>query len=351
VCASVAVSAAGAARPVVSPVRTSPGRLAGAGLADVTADGARHERGASEVQVDRDRLASLEPFATLIEAPGEPLELPAPFARLVPRLALPGPVDGRPPLVTNFVVSLNGTVRLSDRLASSRLVALGSDHDWFLLGLLRTLAAAIVIGAEPVRVDRGRQDGMAALRGLAGELRTLRESLGLGPLHHVVLSASGNLPSTSPVWDAPATGVTSPAGADALAVPAGVEVVVDEHAGAHGVSLPAAVDVARARAEAAAGAGTASSAPARPSDARPVFVLGEPGPGLFAALLRQQLVDELFLTLSPLLAGPAPGRLELMGGPAYASLSLVGMSRAGSHLYSRWRPVRSSEHAADVLDG
>jgi riboflavin biosynthesis pyrimidine reductase len=185
----------------------------------------------------------------------------------------------------------------------------------------------------------------------------------------VVLSATGRLPAESPVWDGPATVVTSPAGAEALQVPSGVEVVIDEDATADGVSLPAAVEVARTRATQAAPAagrelpaeadGADGPGASRPDGAdafgearssAPPFVLAEPGPGLFAALLRGGLVDELFLTLSPLLAGPASGRLELMGGPGYASLSLLGLNRAGSHLFSRWRPARTGERPEDVID-
>ena len=42
---------------------------------------------------------------------------------------------------------------------------------------------------------------------------------------------------------------------------------------------------------------------------------------------------------SLVLAGPAEGRLNLMTGPGYARLDLVGLSRVGSHLFTRWRPA------------
>jgi riboflavin biosynthesis pyrimidine reductase len=49
-------------------------------------------------------------------------------------------------------------------------------------------------------------------------------------------------------------------------------------------------------------------------------VLCEGGPHLFGALLAADLVDELCLTISPLLAGPGAGRIvagqPLVGGPA-----------------------------------
>jgi len=54
------------------------------------------------------------------------------------------------------------------------------------------------------------------------------------------------------------------------------------------------------------------------------------------------LLEELFLTLSPVLAGAGPDRLALMEGlplqpPGFAWSRLVSARRQGSHLFLRYR--------------
>jgi riboflavin biosynthesis pyrimidine reductase len=71
-------------------------------------------------------------------------------------------------------------------------------------------------------------------------------------------------------------------------------------------------------------------------------VLCEGGPHLNSHLLAAGLVDELFLTLSPKLAGgdPAGGdALRIVAGPALESpveLELVGLLENGSQLFVRY---------------
>jgi riboflavin biosynthesis pyrimidine reductase len=71
-------------------------------------------------------------------------------------------------------------------------------------------------------------------------------------------------------------------------------------------------------------------------------VLSEGGPTLLASLLASRLVDELFLTLSPLVAGRAVGaRLSLVEGVELlpgvrVEGSLRSVRRSGSHLLLRY---------------
>src|SRR6185503_9164112 len=73
-------------------------------------------------------------------------------------------------------------------------------------------------------------------------------------------------------------------------------------------------------------------------------VLSEAGPTLFGSLLADGLVDELFLTLSPVLAGRlgAGSRLGLVEGvellpQAHLAPRLVSVRRADRHLFLRYR--------------
>jgi len=67
-------------------------------------------------------------------------------------------------------------------------------------------------------------------------------------------------------------------------------------------------------------------------------VLCEGGPSLLAGLVSRDLLDELCLTLSPLLVGS--GRRSLLGSlalPKGIELGLVWMASAGSTLFTRYR--------------
>jgi riboflavin biosynthesis pyrimidine reductase len=68
-------------------------------------------------------------------------------------------------------------------------------------------------------------------------------------------------------------------------------------------------------------------------------VLCEGGPSLFADLVRSGEVDELCLSITPLLAGPGPGRISAgdawIGDPA--QLALVGLLEHGGALFGRYR--------------
>ncbi len=281
-------------------------------------------------RLDPELLAGIEPFRQTLVASGEPVELGKPFAAVLDPFVLPVRSDDAPSTVVNFVVTLDGAVRLSHDEPDSIAVARHSVHDWLLLGLLRALATTIVIGAEPLRVGRGAQTAERAAPGLAREFTSLRETAGLGPLHHVIVSASGDLPAERSIWTAPSTVVTTEKGAERLSMPTEVEIVVDPAATADRVRASFAHAVARER------------TPARTSTGRPGVILCEPGPALLAELLGCAAVDELFLTLSPLLAGEADGRLGLLGGPARVPLQLRGLALAGSHVFTRWSPEHPS---------
>jgi riboflavin biosynthesis pyrimidine reductase len=69
-------------------------------------------------------------------------------------------------------------------------------------------------------------------------------------------------------------------------------------------------------------------------------ILCEGGPSLFAGLAGAGLLDELCLTLSPLLAGPGPGRIE--AGPEHGPvpLRLTALLEEDGALFHRFAVVR-----------
>jgi 5-amino-6-(5-phosphoribosylamino)uracil reductase len=68
-------------------------------------------------------------------------------------------------------------------------------------------------------------------------------------------------------------------------------------------------------------------------------VLCEGGPHLNSALLRERLVDELFLCVSPRIAGEPnePASVEGIALPSPIDLELMTLHEAEQHLFFRYR--------------
>ena len=226
-------------------------------------------------------------------------------------------------LYANFVSSLDGVVALDDPGVSSGPAISGrSEADRFLMGLLRAHADCVLIGAGTLRADSGHLWTPAYIHpASAPEFAELRRGLGLSPEPALaVVTSSGNL---DPEEKALRGGFvfTSARGAAALEgrVPPEVKLVV---MGSDRVPVGMVLD--RLRAEGCR------------------RVLSEGGPHLIAELVAGGFLKELFLTLSPVLAGHVEGRLSLLEGlalPAGAFQwgTLASARRQGSHLFLRYR--------------
>ncbi|WP_328432854.1 dihydrofolate reductase family protein [Streptomyces sp. NBC_00453] len=201
--------------------------------------------------------------------------------------------------------------------------------DRFVMGLLRACADAVLIGAGTLRATPGHRwtpDHVCpqAAPAFAELRRNLRHA---ARPELVVVTASGDLPTEHPALQSGALVATTADGARRLegrlpptctALPAGegpalrmADVLAALHAHGH------------------------------------TAVLTEGGPHLIGNLLGEGLLDELFLTTSPVLAGradtPRPGLitgLELLPRqPAWADL--ISARRRTSYLFLRYR-LRSS---------
>jgi riboflavin biosynthesis pyrimidine reductase len=65
-------------------------------------------------------------------------------------------------------------------------------------------------------------------------------------------------------------------------------------------------------------------------------ILCEGGPSLFAGLVADGLLDELCLTLSPMLAGPGPGRIVAGRNHPPARLALTALLEEDGALFHRY---------------
>ncbi len=184
-------------------------------------------------------------------------------------------------LRVNFVASLDGAVSI-DGLSAG----LSSEADKEVFRLLRRDCDALLVGAGTFRAENYRALTLDASR------RAWRVARGRAEYPRlVVVSKSLDLNPAHPAL----------AGAP---VRAAVLTTGDVAASAE---LSNVADVVRC-------AGLADGM-ARLAALGLVELLCEGGPHLFAELVREDLVDELRLTLSPLLAGPGSGRIT--EGPAH----------------------------------
>ena len=271
---------------------------------------------------------SLEPLLLLYEPPGLPrFELPDELRRLYGgELGLPARC-----LFTNFVATIDGVVAIPALPHSNKLISEGSEADRFVMGLLRACADAVLVSsgtmlAAPTTLWTAEQ----AYPKAATDFAELRRRLGRAARPEIaIVTASGSIDIGHPVLEAGALVLTTKRGAVKLEdrLPASSQSVVLP--GDDGVDLRAAVAFLRERGN--------------------ERILSEGGPTLFGSLLAADLVDELYLTISPLLAGRSHSaarrnlveETELL--PSHRVRSrLLGTRSHGDHLFLRYGLERST---------
>lgn len=232
----------------------------------------------------------------------------------------------RPALIANFVSSVDGVVALPSGGESGMVISQSSAADHFVMGLLRMVAGAVVVGASTLRRSPGHRWTAEAIYGpAAADYASTRRALGLSPQPtFVVVSASGNIDTSQPALEN-AIVVTTGAGAALLESRARSHCRVIAFEGAR-VDMKAVLRTLRSEGH--------------------ELVLTEGGPSLFAELLHEGLVDELFLTTSPVLFGryASDQRKSLAEGLDLAgtALELRSLRRHGSHLFHRYRLKRDA---------
>lgn len=264
----------------------------------------------------------MEPLEVLYEAGGLPAyDLPEELASLYG-----GPLGFEEPrVVANFVATLDGVVSIPALVESNKLVRRGSEADRFLMGLLRACADVVLIGSGTLHGSpRTLWTAERAFPSAQRPFAELRRRRGQPPHPRLaVVTGSGALDTAHPALVNGALVLTTDVGAAALQgrLPASCELV--EVATGTVVDAPAAVAALLARGHR--------------------LVLSEAGPRLFGSLLAAGLVDELFLTSSPLVAGrtSAASRFGLVEGIELAPEHhvegrLLSVRRQGAHLLLRY---------------
>nr|WP_239090819.1 pyrimidine reductase family protein [Asanoa iriomotensis] len=189
----------------------------------------------------------------------------------------------RPTVRVNFVTSVDGAVEVEGYSAG-----LSGPADKRVFGILRKVCDALLVGAGTLR-----HEGYKAVK-LDEPRRAWRRAQGLPEVPTlVVVTASLHVDPASPVFtEAPVRPVVLTT--TAAAAPPGLDKVADVvRVGERDLDLTAGLAALRER-------GLDQ-------------ILCEGGPHLFGSLTAADLVDELCLTVSPLLTGPSAGRI--IAGP------------------------------------
>jgi riboflavin biosynthesis pyrimidine reductase len=286
-------------------------------------------------------LTKLSPLEQIFDAAdGEELPLGDEIERLYGHLAFPK-ARRRPYVVANFVQSLDGVAALGIPNTSGGQISGQNEHDRMVMGLLRAVAGAVVVGAGTARsVPKHLWTSGYIYPVLEREYGELRNKLGLAELPlNVIVTARGEIDASQRVFqgDVPVLVLTTEEGAERLA-------------------RDGSVDPSRVRAVTASGkvsAGAILEATHEAGD--PKFVLLEGGPHLMADFFEEGLVDEIFLTVSPLLAGrDGHDRPGIVAGQEFAPDAalwgeLVSAKRAESHLLLRYSFTNSKKQQQESV--
>ncbi|MGW0994018.1 pyrimidine reductase family protein [Streptomyces sp. NPDC002520] len=258
-------------------------------------------------------------YETAAQAPGEGVEDEGvgrewTFAELAAAYAYPEPAPGGPRswLRANMVSTLDGAAQ-----HDGRSQPISSAADMRIFGTLRALADVVLVGAETVR-----QEGYRPARARE-EFAEARKAAGQGPAPAIAIVTAGlDLDFSLPLFTSPLvptvvlTGAAAPADRVAAAERAGARVIVagDGTGVDPGRAVEALADLGHTR------------------------QLTEGGPRLLGQLVAAGVLDELCLTLSPMLtAGDAQ---RIAGGPSVTvprRFELAYLLEEDGYLFGRYR--------------
>ncbi len=293
--------------------------------------------------------SELRPFDVLFDhAEPSPLadEAYAPYGNF----GFPPSPAGRPWVYSNFVQSLDGITTLLGKHASGGEISQSREDRW-LMDLLRAHADGILTGMNTLLEEqrsRGPQSRGIVFQVADAKLRQLRQRLGKGRERNIFVTRATDLDlSRYKVFDGDAVDsavVTSPAGAARLRSQGGHSQVAIIAAG-EGESFDLPLAIRKLRKELGV-----------------EYLLCEGGPTLYGSLARADLIDEKFMTVSPVEVGqvvpPEQERLPaeqnvspllrptVFGGPGFlrdhiTHWSWLSSRKADDHVFNRYRRKRS----------
>lgn len=276
-------------------------------------------------------MSTLVPMDVLYEqAQGTSLPLTPALAAIYGSLHI-AKMAATPIVLGNFVATLDGVVSFNTPGKPSGGDISGfNQHDRLVMGILRAVADAVVVGAGTLRgLPRHVWTAQQIYPPFAHEYERLRSTLGkTKPPLNVLITASGDLDPTMRIFQErtiPVLIVTTTQGKDNLA---------DRALPPH-IRITSATDASQISAHTI----LEEINRIQPCD----LVLVEGGPQLMGAFFGEGRLDELFLTIAPQVAGRdasverpgfVAGRLLAPAHPMWGNL--ISIRRAGSHLFVRY---------------
>jgi riboflavin biosynthesis pyrimidine reductase len=249
---------------------------------------------------------SRDPAALQALAPaGAPRSAADAIADLRLREDLP---PGRPRAVGVMIASADGRAAVR-----GRSTPLGHPADRALLRTLRASVDGVIVGTRTLEAEKYANV-------LDPDQREARAAAGVPSLPEVVtISRSGAIPVGIPLFDEPDATIRVYTETDVPLPPC--PATVHAHA-LRPLTIPAVLDHLR-------------------REAGIEVVACEGGPTLLRALVAERLLDDLLLTVAPLLvAGDEPAALAGEELDPAAPLELAGVHRAGDHLFCHYRLQR-----------
>jgi riboflavin biosynthesis pyrimidine reductase len=274
-------------------------------------------------------IPPLENLYDLNRSPGLPL--PPELERMYGDLAF-AVHAGRPHVIGNFVSTLDGVVSLdAPGKATGDVISGSNEHDSFVMGLLRAAADVIIVGAGSLRASSQHiwtaeyiyppyADAYKELR-----VRLKKDS---APLN-VIVTASGNIDLRLPLFQSGKVSVL-------------ILTTIEGESRIRRMEIPKSVQIV---AQNASGSLSARNIIDKIVVVHPScgLILIEGGPRLIGDFFAEHCLDELFLTLSPQVAGRenSSERPGFVSGKIFApdnSLwgKLLSVKRGESHLFLRY---------------
>jgi riboflavin biosynthesis pyrimidine reductase len=248
----------------------------------------------------------------------------------------PAPVE-RPYLIANFVSTLDGVVSFNlPGQSEGAQISNSNQEDRFIMGLLRASADAVVVGSGTLQAAGPNASWLPesvcpAAKDLYRSYRTEVLRKPEYPLV-VIITATGKLNLASAVFHTPRTSV----------------LILTSERGKQSLSQSGSAELASVEVKALPAAETRISPSAiltlLRQEAGVELLLHEAGPTLFGEFLAGGLMDELFLTIAPQIAGrvaehPRPGLVaNVEFSPATAPWwKLLSAKSAADYLFLRYQ--------------
>jgi riboflavin biosynthesis pyrimidine reductase len=291
----------------------------------------------------------MELVRTVVERDLQPAEsvLSAPLRELYDGdLYFPAGPGRRPYVIANFVSTLDGVISYRIEGHSGGSTISGSDPaDRFIMGLLRASVDAVMVGSRTVHEVSPNHLWIPSF--IYPEAKAFYADYRLNFLDKppnplvVIVSGSGKLDLQRAIFrtpEVPALIITTPAGQEELAKAgatqfASVEIQAMNATGGS-IDPPAILELLQSK-----------------FGIR--ILLHEGGPALFGQFVAAEAIDELFMTLSPQIAGRATSTIRpgLVEGVEFLPrtapwLRLLSVKERGEHLYLRYRNTREHRSTA-----